>query len=80
MRNIPTEYRNMIEPDGLIARCLSKAQERFPGKRLSFCGDEDNWEDCLGSCLLKPDGTELSFLFYFNVGSKTHAVLESVPL
>jgi len=80
MKNISPEYRAKIEPDGLIARCLSKAQERFPGKRLNFCGQENNWLDCLGSCCPNQEGTELSFLFYFNVGEKTHAVTESVPI
>lgn len=80
MKNIPVEYHDMIEPDSLIARCLRIAQDQFPGKRLSFCGGENSWVDCLGSCFLRPDGTELSFLFYFNVGDNTHAIMESVPL
>lgn len=80
MKNVPSKYHNAIKTNAVLENCLKKAKERFPGQELSFCGHEEDWESCFSSCLPSLDGTELSLLFYFNVGKATHAIFETVPL
>lgn len=80
MKNIPLEYREALRRRQVVRDCLEEAQRRHPEARLSFCGLEDNWEDCIGSSMLNETGDELSLLFYFNMGADTKAIMVSVPL
>ena len=80
MKNIPPKYHEVLRRNQVVENCLKKARERCPGAQLSFCGFEDNWEDCIGSSMLNRTGDELSLLFYFNTGVNTHAVMVNVPL
>ena len=78
MKNVPAEYREKLKASNILSRCLKAAKDRFPNAELSFCGFENNWGDCIGSCFIT-EGT-LKLLFYFNVDNNTHAVTESGPL
>lgn len=80
MKNVPEQYHEVLRSKNLVPQCLERARERFPGQELGFCGSESNWEDCLGMCLPNREGTELSVLFHFNVGDRTHAITEHVSL
>lgn len=80
MKNIDPKYHEALRQRQVVESCLREAQERNPGAELSFCGLEDNWEDCIGSSMLNETGDGLSLLFYFNIGAATKAIMVSVPL
>lgn len=77
MKRIEQKYHDVVRANNVLAICMGKARRRFPGEKLSFCGYENCWEDCLTG--FEIDG-KLSCLFYFNVGNATHATKHEVRL
>ena len=77
MKHIPPEHQSRLRQSGAIQACLDAAKRKFPGKQLTYCGLENNWEDCLS-------GFEINGQFraalYFNIGPNTHAVQHSIAL
>lgn len=77
MKHVMPEYHERLRESGAIEACLREAQERFPGEELSYCGFEDNWEDCVSGF---DAGDEFKVLLQFNIGADTHGIMRSVTL
>lgn len=71
MRHVPEKYRELLRSKKVIETCLLEAHARFPDDEISFCGVEQNWEDCLGAFYIDPTDKSIRVLFFFNVGADT---------
>lgn len=79
MRNVDPEYHELAEAANIVEKCLSRAKERSPGERITLCGRETSWEDCL-TASLSADETQVVFTFMYNIGADTLAVEERLDV
>lgn len=73
MRNLDPNYHATAKRLKVVSFCLEKAQRLFPNVKLSFCGFEKNWDDCLQGYRDEATGN-IVFLLNFNIGRSTRAV------
>jgi hypothetical protein len=79
MKYVSKKYHYMIRAEDIVSRCLEKAKKRFPDQKLTFCGFEKNWEDCLCD-RLHPSKNIIDFILFFNIDKATYTVKETIQI